>query len=506
MSSVPPAQRVPLAWRLLLPFVAMVVVLAGTGVWLSWRQMTRQLISQELERAQTITRVAQFAADSANSRTEMSRLIRMLAAGGDVKLLLVTGNPAGTEPRVMIASEQSLQGLLVSRLTAAGIADAAVSALGTEADFTAYAVDTATFTHVTNLASERSVPLAHARVLLQLDASRTQRQIQADATLNLTGAATLGLIAILAFAWLLRRRVLRPLQSVLKGLHSPELAAAAAADGSREISTLATVLASTLAEVGALNRDLEQRVRQRTVELAASLDRERETGLLKTNFMGMISHEFRNSMTQVLSSAQILLRYPHRLDEDERVRHLHRIESSCQRFTDVLEDTLIYCRTETGSIVINPLAIDTAAFFREEIAGIQTATPTTIQLEMAPDAPPTLLSDETLLQHIISNLLANAVKYSPMDAPISVIVSVNSAGHPLVSIRDRGIGIPSDELPRLGEPFLRGSNVGNITGTGLGLVVVKRCLDLLGGKLAFESDIGRGTTVTVTLPPLPPTE
>jgi signal transduction histidine kinase len=117
----------------------------------------------------------------------------------------------------------------------------------------------------------------------------------------------------------------------------------------------------------------------------------------------------------------------------------------------------------------------------------------------ADDLPPSVPVDDKLVTHILSNLLSNAVKYSPAGTPVRFEVGVRN--HQLeFCIQDRGIGIPDADQPRLFETFHRGSNVGSRAGTGLGLVIVKRCVELHGGRLELKSRVGEGTAVVVRLP------
>ena len=111
--------------------------------------------------------------------------------------------------------------------------------------------------------------------------------------------------------------------------------------------------------------------------------------------------------------------------------------------------------------------------------------------------------DERLLRHILLNLLTNAVKYSEPDQHV-VFNARSEAGSIKFIVEDHGIGIPEDAQEQLFEAFQRGSNVGNRHGSGLGLVIVKRCVDLHGGTIEIQSRVGVGTTVTVALPAKPP--
>ncbi|MBX7210014.1 MAG: HAMP domain-containing histidine kinase [Verrucomicrobiaceae bacterium] len=279
----------------------------------------------------------------------------------------------------------------------------------------------------------------------------------------------------------------------------------------------AAVLALLLGWIAVLRRSsrvqaeaalmLEQRVNERTAELRQTqgelhraLAQERELGELKTRFVAMVSHEFRTPLGVIMSSVELLQHYSDRLPEDEKRQQLAAIQSSTRHMGGLMEQVLVLGRVEAGKLACHQQPLDVAAFVArivdemQSISGHKCPVETTIEGSLDGAA-----GDEALLRHIFGNLIANAVKYSP--AKSIVIFRIRRAGADAVfEVIDHGIGIPEEDRERLFEAFHRGSNVGDAPGTGLGLVIVRRCVDLHGGSIELSSETGAGTAFTVRLP------
>jgi signal transduction histidine kinase len=166
----------------------------------------------------------------------------------------------------------------------------------------------------------------------------------------------------------------------------------------------------------------------------------------------------------------------------------------------MMEEVLLLGRVEAGKLACRPAPMDLAVFGQRIVDELTSATNGRCLMRFI--APPGLAeaqADEALLRHIFTNLLNNAAKYSP---PGSVVeFQLEARGHlALFTVRDRGIGIPEADARLLFQAFHRGRNVGDTPGTGLGMTIVKRCVELHGGKIAFESKEGQGTTFIVALP------
>jgi len=235
-------------------------------------------------------------------------------------------------------------------------------------------------------------------------------------------------------------------------------------------------------------------------ELLVTIDKEQELGRLKTNFLQMITHEYRTPLGIITSSAQILERYFERLDPAQRLDHLQGIRTSAHQLANLLEEVLFLGKTDSGQVVLHPVAIELEPWLKTlsaEVIGSLGAE-RVVAVTLATSSPRVLL-DERLLRHVMNNLISNALKYSTLDQPVSV--EARSEGNWIeLSVRDQGIGIPAVDIKQLFQMFQRASNVGTISGSGLGLVIVKRCVDLQGGTIEIKSAPGKGTEVSVRLP------
>ncbi len=288
-------------------------------------------------------------------------------------------------------------------------------------------------------------------------------------------------------------------------------------------------------EIKDLNAHLEERVIERTEELAAAInkllsvkdnlehevqerisaeeelinkekalrkafEKEKELNRLKSRFVSMASHEFRTPLSTILSSADLIEAYEKLEQQDKRIRHTNRIKSAVSNLTGILNDFLSLSKLEEGKINSKPVQFNLADFCREileDLDGLLKADQKINHLDAPEDID--IIVDKKMLKNILYNLLSNAIKYS--DPGQSIDCSVVFEDRNLrIRIRDYGIGIPEEEQQHLFTRFFRAHNVENIQGTGLGLNIVKRYLDLLNGRIAFESKEGKGTTFTVAIP------
>lgn len=239
--------------------------------------------------------------------------------------------------------------------------------------------------------------------------------------------------------------------------------------------------------------------KQAEAELRSALEQEKELSRLKTNFVNVVSHEFRTPLGVIMSAAEILENYFERLKPEQRRGHLHDVRHSIEQMTNLMEEVLLLGRVESGRMDFKPEAVDLPGLCRRVVDEQLSVTGRKCPILLdAGDAGVGAKGDEGLLRHIFINLVSNAVKYSP--AGSQVRFSVRRVGNDAVfEVRDQGIGIPVQDQPRLFEAFHRGQNVGDIPGTGLGMVIVKRCVDLHDGSIELESAPGRGTSFTVRL-------
>ena len=246
------------------------------------------------------------------------------------------------------------------------------------------------------------------------------------------------------------------------------------------------------------SRDITERKRLDEVRLA--LEREKELSALKTRFFSMVSHEFRTPLSTVLAASQLLETSPGAWENPEkRERNLRRIQDSVKTMVQLLDDILTINRAETGKLEFNPQWLDLEEFGLNFVEEMQLSAGVQHRLNFICRGDNTVTYvDPKLLRSIFANLLSNAIKYSPTGGQIQCSLTFE-AQSVQIQIRDRGLGIPAEEQKQLFEPFYRGKNVRHIGGTGLGLVVVQKCVDLHGGTIKITSEAGRGTTVTVIL-------
>jgi len=241
------------------------------------------------------------------------------------------------------------------------------------------------------------------------------------------------------------------------------------------------------------------RNKQAEADLQHALEKERELNQLKSDFVSLVSHEFRTPLEIILSSADNLERYHERLPAEKRDQLLRTIHKSVRRMSGMMEEVLVLGRMESGKIDFKPVRFDLASFCRRLADEIQTATGHRCPIEVLPtETLPTAYGDENLLRHILTNLLSNAVKYSAEGRAVT-LAAAKDAHDAILRVVDRGCGIPTADQPRLFQAFHRGSNVRQVPGTGLGLVIVRRCVELHGGTIEWESTEGRGSAFTVRL-------
>lgn len=262
-----------------------------------------------------------------------------------------------------------------------------------------------------------------------------------------------------------------------------------------------------------LNADLEIKVEERTLilkealqkleqsqyELSEALDKEKHMNEIKSRFVSMASHEFRTPLTTVLSSASLLSKYNGADDGDKRERHIGKIRNSVNLLNDILEDFLSLGKLNEGKVAVNFEEVNIASLVHatvEELKALLKKGQHFI-VQCADDCK--AKTDKKLLHHILINLISNAVKFSGEDKPISIAARIGH-GHIIIAITDQGIGIGPEDQEHLFASFFRARNAVNIQGTGLGLHIVKRYVDLLDGEIELQSVLNQGTTISFSIP------
>jgi PAS domain S-box-containing protein len=263
-----------------------------------------------------------------------------------------------------------------------------------------------------------------------------------------------------------------------------------------------------------MNKQLEKRVSDRTkalaqankelalsqAELTGALAKEKELNELKSRFVTTASHEFRTPLAAILSSVSLIDRYVKEEDIEKRQKHINRIKSMVNNLTDILNDFLSIGKLEEGIVRNSPEPLELVSFLGEamdEIKGILkdgqqvifSNNKETIHMQM----------DGLLLKNVVINLISNAIKYSPENKEIHF--SVQQLPNALeIEVKDNGIGIPTADLEHVFERFYRARNSTNIQGTGLGLNITKRYVELMGGEIKLESALECGTSIKLLFP------
>jgi signal transduction histidine kinase len=279
--------------------------------------------------------------------------------------------------------------------------------------------------------------------------------------------------------------------------------------------------AKGLKEIQKLNTELEQRVVARTRELAQAitqleqtnkslfeaqqeikkaLQNEKALNELKSRFVTIASHEFRTPLSTVLSSASLIGKYKQTEEDEKRQKHVNRIKSAVSNLTTILNDFLSLSRIEEGKVYNVPTTFELVSFVADIVEDMQGYIKVGQQIHyhhQGAAGPVTL--DKQLFRNILLNLLSNASKYSGEGKNIYLDTEI-TPGKVIIQVRDKGIGIPEADQPHLFTLFFRAQNAANYEGTGLGLNIVKRYVDLMDGTLHYQSALDAGTTFIIQFP------
>ena len=263
-------------------------------------------------------------------------------------------------------------------------------------------------------------------------------------------------------------------------------------------------LANTVKKLEVSNVDLEKEIKIREKaeqDARAALEKEKELNEMKSRFVSMASHEFRTPLSTILSSASLIQKYTDPGTEERRDKHISRIKTNVVDMTSILNDFLSLEKVEGGRIDQNPEEFEIIGMLKEIADEMQLVARKEQEIQVRTKMKEKEVSfDRQLFKNIVVNLLSNAIKYSPPGKKIVVDLGYNTKGIKIAVI-DEGMGIPEADQKHLFERFFRAHNATNIQGTGLGLNIVKKYLDLMKGSITFVSKQGKGTTFTVQLPP-----
>ncbi|MBL7748158.1 MAG: PAS domain-containing sensor histidine kinase, partial [Chitinophagaceae bacterium] len=246
-------------------------------------------------------------------------------------------------------------------------------------------------------------------------------------------------------------------------------------------------------DIRKLNADLEGKVEERTIilkealqkleesqiELSEALDKERQLNEIKSRFVSMASHEFRTPLSTILSSATLVSKYPSTEEFEKREKHIRRIKDSVNHMNELLEDFLSLGKLEEGKVSITVSPFDVKEFTEDVADEMKAHLKAGQDIIIRYDGDARFTTDKRMLKNILFNMLSNAIKFSPEGKEV-FLTTRNANGTLVIAVKDQGIGIPEEDQPHLFSTFFRAKNVSNIQGTGLGLPIVKRYVNLLG--------------------------
>jgi PAS domain S-box-containing protein len=248
-----------------------------------------------------------------------------------------------------------------------------------------------------------------------------------------------------------------------------------------------------------INMDITTRKESEEI-LRSALEKERELGELKTRFVSMTSHEFRTPLATILATTETLTIYRYRMTESQIDARLEKIRQQVNHLKAMMDDVLQLARIQAERIRFNPAHDDLDGLCREIVEEFHSQKTYRERIIYLPDCSPCpAYFDRQLMRQAVSNLISNALKYSADFQPVLMTLH-RMNGQIELSVKDYGIGIPAKDLAHLYDPFHRAANVGVISGTGLGLPITKRAIEMHGGTVMVESEVDRGTTFTITVP------
>ncbi len=253
-----------------------------------------------------------------------------------------------------------------------------------------------------------------------------------------------------------------------------------------------------------LNQELENKVIERTKELqyakdelTKALSKEKDLGDLKSRFVSMASHEFRTPLSTILSSASLLAKYSLTEEQDKRDKHIQRIKSSVNNLTNILNEFLSIGKIEDGAIAVNNIEFNAKRLLISICNEMHGLLKSGQKMNYKHTGNSSIILDPSLLKNVLFNILSNAIKFSGENSTVYFNGNVNKNDFE-ITVRDEGIGMSEQDQKHLFERFFRGSNAINIQGTGLGLHIVDKYMEMMNGKIAISSELEKGTVITLT--------
>lgn len=255
-----------------------------------------------------------------------------------------------------------------------------------------------------------------------------------------------------------------------------------------QVKTRTLILEEAIQELEKTKKDLNN-----------ALKKEKELNELKSRFVSMASHEFRTPLTTMMSSLSLVTKYGEQNDKDNQVKHVSKIKTSINNLTDILNDFLSVSKLEEGKVENMQEEMNIKTFISEVIAEMQSMATNGQKIHQSHIGNEIVSIDKKLLKNVLFNLISNAIKFSPENGIVEVGITVLNSSIKL-TVKDNGIGISKEDQKHLFERFFRGHNATHIQGTGLGLNIVAKYVELMNGSMDFESIENEGTTFTIIVP------
>lgn len=269
------------------------------------------------------------------------------------------------------------------------------------------------------------------------------------------------------------------------------------------------------------NKQLEERIKDRTTELNRSINRlhneikirerveqdirqlleqEKEFSNMKSRFVSIVSHEFRTPLTVINSAAQILDNFYEQLSSEERHEYLSKIQNNVHDMIELMENVLFIGKTDLVKGKINLNNHNILDIINDIIKDITYHIDDKSFLNLTSDLiSGNIYTDDKIFRQVFQNILSNAIKFSGENRKIDINITENNNSYTII-IKDNGIGIPQEELSQIFKQFYRASNASEYRGSGLGMTIIKRSLDILSSKLDITSKLNKGTTITIDMP------
>lgn len=239
--------------------------------------------------------------------------------------------------------------------------------------------------------------------------------------------------------------------------------------------------------------DISDKIEQ-SKKMEIALGKEKELNELKSRFISMASHEFRTPLASILSSIYLLEKYNELEAGEKRLNHINKIKNSVQGLNEILIDFLSLSQIEKGMIKNNPETFNLLRFIEDVIEETKTSAPNHSFEFIHKGEKQDVFLDKKLLKICVTNLLGNAIKYSPLSKTIKIKAESKSEENNFcISIRDEGIGIPENDKPHIFQQFFRAKNADTFQGTGLGLNIIKKLITMMDGEISFTSQINKGS-------------